>query len=889
LRGDRVLGLEHNGSRCFAVSMCLLMVAGAFLVVPSGGGVGVVAAADPVIMTVGVTQTPDSLNVFAMTLSISYTINFLVYDTLNSVDENLNPGPQLAASWESNVDGTVWTYHLQEGALWHDGVEVTADDVAYTFNLIMDNPTEGALWGGYLEGFEPVVAVDKYTVQITTDVPKATMLSIMVPILPEHIWSLIPTDKIDDLDPWDSQYFPDGPIGSGPLMLYEYSQTAGFIDLLKWDQYYLDTVNVDEILYKIFKTDDAMMTALYSGTIDVATGVPARVWDETLSKPDISGQAVKSLSIFELGINCAPEEMRNKADFPTASDNLETCNLAVRQAIALAVNKTEIVNEILMGLAEEGESVISTATAYWHYNVTAEEEFAFNLEEARTLLDDAGYIDIDDDDIRENSTSGVELTFDFYYRSEKVDDQLAAGMITDWLADIGINAPAQGVTENSLYNLWYQCRYDMYIWAWDFDVDPSFALSVMTTDEIPDDATDFTAWSDCFYTNPVYDALYLQQLNTPDMAERQAIIYEMQQILYRDCPYVVLWYPFGLHAYRTDRFCNFPDMVSHPGMTPGTMWYFFEVTLIGENAPPTDVDAGNDQTVYLGETLGFTGNATDLNDGTSTLNWTWTFDEPDSSSEVLYGRTVSYTFLQIGTVDVTLKATDPGGLNGTDSLVVEVTELPDNVGWLIGYVTDGSTAPIAGAEVLIGTLFRTTYADGYYSAALLPGDYDVSASAAGYSEVSDSVTISENSTVWLNFTLEATTGTLTGHIYDGATGDSIAFASVVLMLPTTNTTVMTNAEGFFEFTFVAPGTYTLNATARDYESNSTTVIVAAGETMVQDMDLAPEVDDSSSGGGLSLAVVAGICIAVAAVVAAALLMLKRKKKTDVFPPPPAAP
>lgn len=892
MRGDRVLGLEHIGSRCFAVSMCLLMVAGAFLVIPSGGGVGVVAAADPVLMTVGVTQTPDSLNVFAMTLSISYTINFLVYDTLNSVDEDLNPGPQLATSWESNADGTVWTYHLEEDALWHDNVPVTADDVAFTFNLILDNPTEGALWGGYLEGFDDVTAVDDHTVQITLDVPKATMLSIMVPILPEHVWSLIPTDKIDDVDPWDPDYFPDGPIGSGPLILSQYSQTDGFIRLLKWDQYYIDTVNVDEVLYKIFKTDDAMMTSLYSGTIDVATGVPARVWDETLSRADIEGQAVKSLSIFELGINCAPEEMRNKVDFPTASDNLETCNLAVRQAIALAVNKTQIVNEILMGLADKGDSVISTATAYWHYNVTAEEEFAFDLEEARTLLDNAGYIDIDDDDIRENSTSGVELTFDFYYRSEKVDDQLVAGMITNWLADIGINAPAQGVTENSLYNLWYQCRYDMYIWAWDFDVDPSFALSVMTTDEIPDDATDFTAWSDCFYSNPVYDEMYLDQLNTPDMAERQTIIYEMQQILYRDCPYVVLWYPFGLHAYRTDRFCNFPDMVSHPGMTPGTMWYFFEVTLIGENenAPPTNVDAGNDQTVYLGETLSFTGNATDLNDPTSTLNWTWTFVEPDSSSDVLYGKTVSYTFSQIGTVDVTLVATDPGGLNGTDSLAVEVQELPENAGLLEGYVTGASAAPIAGAEILIGTLLRTSYTDGYYSAVLLPGDYEVSASAAGYSEVADDVTILENSTVWLNFTLEATTGMLTGHIYDSATGDSIAFASVVLMLPTTNTTLMTNAEGFFEFTFVAPGTHTLNVTAQDYESNSTTVVVVAGETTVQDMDLAPEADDSSSGGGLSLAVVAGIGIAVAAVVAAvALLMLKRKKKSDEVPPPPTAP
>ncbi|HUU07464.1 MAG TPA: ABC transporter substrate-binding protein, partial [Thermoplasmata archaeon] len=110
------------------------------LAVPFSGPVGdVIAEEEDVTMYIGVVQTPDSLNPLSMALSISYTINFLLYDTLNSVDRDLNAGPQLATSWESSGDGKVWTYHLAEDAYWHDGEQVKADDVNWTFNLVKTN------------------------------------------------------------------------------------------------------------------------------------------------------------------------------------------------------------------------------------------------------------------------------------------------------------------------------------------------------------------------------------------------------------------------------------------------------------------------------------------------------------------------------------------------------------------------------------------------------------------------------------------------------------------------------------------------------------------------------------------------------------------------------
>jgi peptide/nickel transport system substrate-binding protein len=140
-----------------------------------------VAAQQPYEMVVGVAQKADTLNVFAMTLSISYTINFLVYDTLNSVEPDLTAGPQLAQSWETSMDGKLWTFHLAEDAVWHDGEPVTAADVAFTLNLVRNNTDDAtALWVDYLSDVVRVEATGTYTVEIETSVPKATMLTMMV-------------------------------------------------------------------------------------------------------------------------------------------------------------------------------------------------------------------------------------------------------------------------------------------------------------------------------------------------------------------------------------------------------------------------------------------------------------------------------------------------------------------------------------------------------------------------------------------------------------------------------------------------------------------------------------------------------------------------------------
>jgi peptide/nickel transport system substrate-binding protein len=870
-------------AKCLSIALLAILISSALMVTPTVSDRAAALAA-PIVMTVGLTEAADTFNPFSMMSGTSWIVAWDMYEVLVTRDPTtLKPMPMLGQSWDTSSDGKVWTFHLVENSVWHDGIPVTAEDVNWTFNLIISHPNECGLYQGYVRNITEVFALDDYTVRFTTDVPKATMLTMNVPILPKHLWSSVPLNKLGQVDLWDGKYFPNGPVGSGPMILSSYSRTLGDIWMLKWDRYHMDVINVDKVLYKVFTSEDAMMNSLFSGSIDVAIGIPISLWNTTIDTPGIEGQVADQLDLHHIGFNCAPQSVRD--GFSKASTNTETCNTSVRRAVAMAVNKTQIVTEILRGLADKGDTLIPPITPFWKYNVSEEEELKFDPEKAKALLDAAGYRDIDDDGIRENVTSGVELSFGFYYPTGYDADELACQKISKWLTDIGINAPARGISETSLFQYQYNMQYDIFSWSWWPEYDPSWILSVVTTGQIPDDPGDWAAWSDTFYSNPAYDQLWNQQQTAVNLTDRQTIVHEMQRILYHDCPYIILWYPYGLYAYRTDRFENFPDFEAQPGARPGDIFFFFQVTPTGVppvNEPPI-ANAGLDVVAYQGETVSFTGDATDPNDAVSTLAWSWAFEEPDHTVQTLSGRTVSYTFNNLGTVNATLTVTDPGGLSDTDSLVVTVEPVPANVGWLVGYV-DSAGAPVVGAVITAGNMSRSTDASGFFNLTLVAGTHTVNVSATGYASAMGSATITAQEETWLNFTLAMITLTLKGHVYDADTHDSIAGATVNLLSANVSvSSVRTNATGYYEILHIPFGTYTVRASMTDYETNESTLTVSTPGMLVRDFELTPSAH--GGGEGLSTMAIVGIAAVVIIIAGVAVVFVLTKRRKSAQPPP----
>ena len=145
--------------------------------------------ADPVVFHVGVGNEADSFNPFLGIEASSFEMWALMYDQMITYsDKDMSPQPGLAESWETSDDGLTWTFDIRTDVTWSDGEPLTADDIAYTYNRILDGGPESATWGSYLKAVDTVTAPDDETVELQLAKPNALLPLLPMPIIPEHIW-----------------------------------------------------------------------------------------------------------------------------------------------------------------------------------------------------------------------------------------------------------------------------------------------------------------------------------------------------------------------------------------------------------------------------------------------------------------------------------------------------------------------------------------------------------------------------------------------------------------------------------------------------------------------------------------------------------------------------
>jgi len=241
------------------------------------------------------------------------------------------------------------------------------------------------------------------------------------------------------------------------------------------------------------------------------------------------------------------------------------------------------------------------------------------------------------------------------------------------------------------------------------------------------------------------------------------------------------------------------------------------------------------------------------------------------------GRTVNYTFNNLGKVNVSLTVMDPGGLSNTSHMVVTVVPMPSNAGWLVGHVNTSAGAPVVGARVSAGNVSRTSGVNGFFNLTLGAGSYTVNVSATGYGNATATVTIAAQNETWHNFTLAVTTWTLKGHVSDSKSHDPIAGVTITLLHGTASVgSVRTNDMGYYEILYIPFGTYTVRASMTGYDSNETELTVSTAGEHVQDFAL---VAVAGGGGGISntVLIAAGIVIVLVVVAIAAVMMLRKRK------------
>jgi peptide/nickel transport system substrate-binding protein len=496
---------------------------------------------------VGTTQDIDSLNPFKGVVQTAYEVYFLLYDNLTGWSpQDLTPAPTgLAKSWDKSADGKTWTYHLHENAKWSDGRPLTASDVAYTFNRVLTNEEEGAPFDAYISTITKVTATDATTVVMETSAPTPIMEQLWVPILPEHVWKDITPEQVADFQ-------NRTPVGSGPFSLAEYRPTE-FLRFTANKSYPSGAPKVDEVIIRIFANAEAMTLALRNGEIDLAHDIPATQFDSLKGAPNIETVAAKGRDFNEIAFNVGAATADGE---PIGDGHPALRDKRVRQAIAHAIDRKALVDRVSKGYGEPATGVLPPMYADLHY-AAGPKEFAFDLAEANRILDAAGYAK-GTDGIRTMPGGGRKLQFRLYGRQGSQASEQAVQFVSEWLRQIGLGIDLKIISEDQLTTFVGEGTFDIFEWGWGVEPDPSFMLSVFTCGQrsTKDGDSISAGWSDSFYCNPAYDALYEQQKTAVDRAQRGALARQMQEILYDDAPYVLTYYNQILEAYRKDRFTN---------------------------------------------------------------------------------------------------------------------------------------------------------------------------------------------------------------------------------------------------------------------------------------------------------------------------------------------
>jgi peptide/nickel transport system substrate-binding protein len=492
-------------------------------------------------LRIGWLGAPDTLNPAYAFLTESWTIFHLIYSTLTTQATDGSYVGLLAKDWSVSDDGLTWTYHLQEGFKWHNGEPFTADQLAWAINAIMQDPEGWATVANYAAGFSEVTAPDANTLVIVTEYPIGNM-----DYRTSFLYALYPPDFENFTTAEELQNYPnDHAIGTGPFILNTFNKDSGVVLLDTNKDYVYGAPLIGGIIFQTFDNGDAMVQALKVGDIDALTSVPASAYETVQGYQNVKSMAIENNYFYELIINSVDPN-----NDPAPTGNPALADPAVRLAIAYSINKQDIVEIVMQGLATPGDSIIAPAMGggFWHDpNI---KDIPFDTALANSTLDDAGYM-LGSDGVR--SKGDLRLEFRLQFPSTSPVYARIADMMVDWFKQAGMKVTPQSMDEDSLIAATTPTGdYDLVIWAWEPDPDPDFILSVLTTDQFVDGG-----WSDSGYHNPEYDQLYLDQQQLVDTTERQQVIWQMQEMVFNDQPYIVLFYEDLLQAYRTDRFTGF--------------------------------------------------------------------------------------------------------------------------------------------------------------------------------------------------------------------------------------------------------------------------------------------------------------------------------------------
>jgi peptide/nickel transport system substrate-binding protein len=513
-----------NATRSFApllVAAALAAAACAPQAPATGGSAAPAATPGPArggTLVVAAGSDPGQLNTAITTAGGTHFVAALLYNGLIFLDSDVTPKPDLAERWSIAPDGKSYTFTLRQNVKWHDGKPFTSADVKFSFEeVLLKYHGRTATMRNVLEGID---APDPQTVIFRFRQPYGPLLQrldvIEAPIVAKHIYEGSDPTR----NPANTQ-----PVGTGPFKFAEYVRDDRTRFVRNPEYFKANLPYLDEVIFRVIPQANTQVLALENGEVDYLNGVPG---------PDLPRlQANRDLTLAKSGMGSGGSFCTSTLIF-----NLErpaTGKVEVRQALAYAIDRAQILEQVNFGQGRVNEAFINSGLT-WATNPNAP-KYPLNRELAGQLLDRAGY---------PRGADGVRLSLDFVHNSAQAR---LGELLRQQLQPLGVNLVLKALEVNAANEQTFIRR--------DFDIgwasycngpDPEVGVRRMI------DSTNIgpVLFSNgAAYRNPQVDELLNRAAALTDREERGKLYRDLQVILARDLPYLGLTESEGYRAWRS--------------------------------------------------------------------------------------------------------------------------------------------------------------------------------------------------------------------------------------------------------------------------------------------------------------------------------------------------
>lgn len=445
----------------------------------------------------------------------------ILYDTLVSITEDGYEGC-LAESWTISEDGKIYTFKIRDGVTFSDGTVCDANAILANFNAIIENK-ERHTWLEMMNLLVGVSAPDDHTFVIELSEAYYPMLTELGCIRPFAMIS--PNCMIDG----STKDGVSGYIGTGPYVLTDF-ETDQYAIFERNENYWGEKPEIERITVKVIPDNQTRIMALESGEIDLIFG-------KNMLDADAISQYVDS-DKFEVALS-DPTSTRHIV-LNTTNDILS--DMAVRQALQHATNRTAISEGIFYGLEQPADTLYAATVPYCDVELTP---YEYSAETASNMLDEAGWI-MGGSGIREKD--GEKLELDLLYNSDSVTEKTISEYLQSEYRKLGISLSIHGEEEQSYRDNMKAGNFDMvFNICWGMPYDPQSSLAAMRAPVYGD----FAAQQGLADKKEIDQAI-TDILTTTDEEERQELYRFVLTRLHEDAVYIPLTFECNKALYTKD-------------------------------------------------------------------------------------------------------------------------------------------------------------------------------------------------------------------------------------------------------------------------------------------------------------------------------------------------